>query len=209
MLDATALGPDATSVYLYYDENDVLIYVGITSHGERRQKEHNKVQPWWPLVASQMVEHYPIRRQATDRESALIAKYCPPFNSQGNPKAIASRTAYFDSRSLLEELTPTQRLRQLQNQVPLQRSYQSDTVLVLMAATRHAPIFSEVDFAVSKPQVMGPQFECGRLVEVAKHGFSTMFALEVEDDAVIMSRPFATVVRRNRRFVCTQIRVAN
>ena len=74
-----------TSVYLYYDANGVLIYVGITSRGVRRQREHEREKPWWKFTARQEIEHFPTRREALEREGFLIRAFSPPFNTQHNP----------------------------------------------------------------------------------------------------------------------------
>lgn len=74
-----------TSVYLYYDESDILIYVGITARGVSRQREHNSDKSWWSLVRRQEVEHYDSRVAAARRETDLITTWCPPFNTPQNP----------------------------------------------------------------------------------------------------------------------------
>lgn len=83
-----------TSVYLYYDRNDILIYVGITSRGIKRNFEHNTTKDWWPFVARQEVEHFDTRQEAAAREKSLISAHCPPFNIQHNPAHAQIRTAY-------------------------------------------------------------------------------------------------------------------
>ncbi len=83
-----------TSVYRYYDGAGVLLYVGITSTGMIRNRQHNADKEWWPLVKSQRVEHYPSRPRASVRERLLIRKYRPPFNKQHNPDHIAVAAAY-------------------------------------------------------------------------------------------------------------------
>lgn len=85
-----------TSVYLYYDVNGVLLYVGITSRAISRQREHNADKDWWPFVSIQSVEHYPSRAHAESRKRGLIRRYHPPFNTQHNPGHERARQAYFD-----------------------------------------------------------------------------------------------------------------
>ena len=83
-----------TSVYRFYDENDLLLYVGITSRRVTRQYEHNSSKDWWKFVKRQEVEHYPSRREAMSRERGLITRFRPPFNTQHNPDHEAVREAY-------------------------------------------------------------------------------------------------------------------
>ena len=86
---------DPTSVYRYYDSCDVLLYVGITKRGNKRNAEHfSKV--WWKYVARQEVSHFPTRKMALLEEAKLIASYQPPFNTQLNHNSDASRAAYLE-----------------------------------------------------------------------------------------------------------------
>lgn len=86
--------PTPTSVYLYYDHNDFLIYVGVTSRGIKRQVEHNTSKDWWQFVTRQEVEHFADRPEAMARERDLIVLHTPPFNTQHNPAASDVRSAY-------------------------------------------------------------------------------------------------------------------
>lgn len=88
------VAPTPTSVYLYYDHNDFLIYVGITSRGVKRQVEHNASKEWWQFVARQEVEHFDTRPEAAARERFLIETHTPPFNTQHNRAADQVRSAY-------------------------------------------------------------------------------------------------------------------
>lgn len=77
-----------TSVYLYYDKADRLLYVGITGRGHQRAKEHERSKSWWPLVARSEVQHFPTRERALEEESYLIAYHQPPHNTQGRTAAL-------------------------------------------------------------------------------------------------------------------------
>lgn len=86
---------DATTVYRYYDVNNILLYVGVTSRGAKRNAEHfSKV--WWKYVSRQEMAHYADRRTALAEERKLIASHQPPFNTQLNQSSDASRAAYLE-----------------------------------------------------------------------------------------------------------------
>lgn len=92
-----------TSVYLYYDHSDILIYVGITSRGIKRQAEHNDTKDWWQFVARQEVEHFADRPTALARERGLIEDHTPPFNKQHNRVADHVRSAYMLFRAAYDQ----------------------------------------------------------------------------------------------------------
>lgn len=73
-----------TSVYRYYDKHGLLLYVGITSRGPQRNREHNETKGWWSYVARQDVAHYSTRQEAERVEQELIRQNRPPFNVAHN-----------------------------------------------------------------------------------------------------------------------------
>lgn len=88
----SSTGP--TSVYLYHDEYDILLYVGITGRGVMRQREHNADKEWWPLVKRQYIEHFDTRDEASEMERRLIGQHHPPFNTTHNDNASVHRANY-------------------------------------------------------------------------------------------------------------------
>jgi predicted GIY-YIG superfamily endonuclease len=109
---------DPTSVYQYRDEYDVLIYVGVTKRATTRQAEHTS-KAWWPLVASQSVEHYPTRALALEREEALIKEQCPPFNTIHNRLSDIHRMNYETFRATVVPGGVVQIATQLGHRIPL------------------------------------------------------------------------------------------
>src|SRR6267154_2018176 len=93
----TTTSDTPTSVYRYYDRLGVLIYVGLTRTRTERNQQHNGDKDWWPLVASQAIDHFQTREEAIGGESALIAKFRPPFNTQQNPEHQTIKAAYLAS----------------------------------------------------------------------------------------------------------------
>jgi len=82
------------SVYQYHDRAGVLLYVGVTSRDVRRTQEHAETKQWWRLTTGSAIEHYPTRELALERESELIKRYKPPFNTIYNDRKAESQEHY-------------------------------------------------------------------------------------------------------------------
>lgn len=102
---STGLGPDSTaadvtaflwwkigppfpvySVYLYYDTDGRLLYVGATGQREKRGQQHARSAPWWHSVARAEFEHFNgphAKERAFTVERELIAELHPYFNVVG------------------------------------------------------------------------------------------------------------------------------
>ena len=133
--------PDPTSVYRYYDRAGMLIYVGITRQGMGRNLQHNGGAEWWEHVSSQEVEHYPTRKQAADREKALIRQYRPPFNKQHNIGYRELREAYQAVASTpWVHSAPIELYHRLGKMLPLDFVSRADRELVLRTRREHAPL---------------------------------------------------------------------
>lgn len=116
-----------TSLYRYYDDCDVLIYVGITKRGTTRNSEHNASKAWWPYVARQAVEHFPTRPEAQAREVELIERHTPPFNTQHNPRHAEMRAAYLTVVAAARpDADPVELLREVDGRLPLRLTGDSD-----------------------------------------------------------------------------------
>ena len=73
--------PEGTnSVYLCYDAQDRLLYVGITARGVWRNRQHSYRSTWWPQMVRQEWEHFVTRYEAICRENELIATLNPIYN---------------------------------------------------------------------------------------------------------------------------------
>lgn len=71
-----------TSVYLAYDTDEQLLYVGISFAPLVRCMQHAERAQWWPLIRRIEIEHYDARQQARARELQLIWTEQPLFNQQ-------------------------------------------------------------------------------------------------------------------------------
>lgn len=139
-----------TSVYRYYDKSGLLLYVGITSRGSKRNHEHNSKQ-WWEYVVRQEVEHHPSRPAAEARERDLIRKFRPPFNTVHNPDAAKSREAYLAAlvvgglsvEKLVTPLIPAGRRITLD-------VVRSGAIAVLKSRAADARIINALDLEMSK-----------------------------------------------------------
>lgn len=178
-----------TSVYLYRDDHDILIYVGVTSRQMRRQAEHNRSKDWWPYVAAQEVEHYGTRTEALAREAELIATRTPPFNVSLNVDHDAMRTAYLAFRESADAHSdPVKTLRELHQQIPLGIVEHDDTHLVLVTPAKYAHITSRV-IATRQVKTLSATTRCGSLRHVERRGPFTRFTFAVRR-GVDVDEPF-------------------
>lgn len=133
----------ATSVYRYYDDFGILIYVGITRQGMGRNVQHNHKADWWGYVSSQEVEHYPNRQQAAEREKALIRRYRPPFNKQHNIGYQELREAYTAvATTPWVHADPIELYKRLGKMLPLDVVNREPRELVLGSRRDHFPLAS-------------------------------------------------------------------
>lgn len=155
-----------TSVYLYYDEHDFLVYVGITSRGMKRQREHNDTKTWWKYVARQEVEHHPSRPAAEDRERYLIQRHRPPFNTVHNPDHKASKASYLKSRSQAEAVgVPLAKIGDMKNRLGFEAVNVVGDIVTLAADISGSGIDS-LGFATPKLIVSSG----GRKAKLVDHG---------------------------------------
>lgn len=153
-----------TSVYRYYDVHNILLYVGITSRGARRNQEHNAGKEWWAWVHRQDVDHYASRELATAREKHLIESHRPPFNKQHNRDHAAQRAAYLlfaslpgdvDQKATFGGRPASRRARQLvtglSHRLPLTKISETDRQVTYASRTDHFALAECVNFANDVP----------------------------------------------------------
>lgn len=77
-------------LYRFYDDNDRLLYIGISLHAAQRASEHRKLKPWWPDVHRMHVEHLDCDRREAERieREAIIAE-APIHNVTHNVQAAS------------------------------------------------------------------------------------------------------------------------
>lgn len=83
---------DETTLYRFYDAEDGLLYIGVTSVGPSRWSDHEHHRTWWAMVDRAATEHYPDRASALAAEKAAIAAEHPPWNTQHRfPRSVKAQ----------------------------------------------------------------------------------------------------------------------
>ena len=168
MIDPTA----ETSVYLYYDNTDVLIYVGITQRGSTRNSEHNKLRSWWQYVARQEIEHHPTRTDALLREAGLIRRFRPPFNVQHNTYYREMRHAYelYASGNAIAQ-DPKALLKSLSGKIPLHFFGEDDhNGHIFRTEAAHVSIGFRLQEFNGAKLINGSGTKIGRVTEICQCG---------------------------------------
>jgi hypothetical protein len=169
----TKQGP--TSVYLYFDRSNILLYVGITSRGAMRQREHNTDKGWWPYVARQQVEHYPSRAGALQRERELIALLAPPFNFMHNPDR--------DAREAYLRLAETGPLKEAPGMwIPMRVGLREDDLFVLVTSAEYSALAGTLSF--KNPFIVSASKRKVRDVTARRVGSAVAIRMRVAGDAV-------------------------
>lgn len=76
------------SLYRFYDADDRLLYVGITSRVPSRLSQHARDKEWFPYVARASFEHYQHRDDAALAEKKTIKRERPLYNLAHVPDDI-------------------------------------------------------------------------------------------------------------------------
>jgi hypothetical protein len=84
--------PEIT-LYRWYDETDLLLYIGISDNLGGRTKGHAKRSSWMEFAVRSTVERHPTRPVAERAEEAAIKTEKPLFNFQHNSSPEARRRA--------------------------------------------------------------------------------------------------------------------
>jgi predicted GIY-YIG superfamily endonuclease len=70
------------TLYRFYDQDDNLLYVGISADLARRLDQHARAKPWWTDVALVRVQHHPDRATVAAAERHAIRTEQPRYNVQ-------------------------------------------------------------------------------------------------------------------------------
>lgn len=72
-----------TAVYRFYDNDNTLIYVGITNNPVKRWDLHAYEKPWWSDVTLREIEWFSTREEAEVAEAQIISSRRPKWNVDG------------------------------------------------------------------------------------------------------------------------------
>lgn len=97
-----------TALYRWFDADDRLLYVGITSSLRARQSSHAKKSSWEAFAVRATIERYPCRADAEQAELDAIRAERPLFNDVGNdhPDAVRDLVTYLAERGRFDLLAP-------------------------------------------------------------------------------------------------------
>lgn len=70
------------TLYRLFNEQDQLLYVGISSKWYERFHQHEKTQPWWLSVAKITLENFETRDEVVEAEKLAIRLEKPLHNKQ-------------------------------------------------------------------------------------------------------------------------------
>lgn len=178
-----------TALYRYYDRHGLLLYVGITGRGVRRNAEHNKNAEWWPLVASQEVEHFDTRDLALSAEKSAIERLRPPFNQQHNPDHRLRRRAYFDASAVYEDVLDGSDLFKMagaiNKRIPLRLvDANSDGSVSWACSSAMTPVARHVVFLEQTSIHDTRSRGCGHMTSVEPSGAEVTFSGMVRHDKI-------------------------
>lgn len=80
---------EPTTLYRFFDANDQLLYVGITSNPVSRWDNHSRTKRNWQQAIRATLEHFASRDKALDAEAVAIRTERPLWNIQYNVRVPA------------------------------------------------------------------------------------------------------------------------
>lgn len=88
----------STALYRYFDTDDVLLYVGITSNQRERDRAHIRSSIWTRFAVRSTITHHRTRGAAEGAERKAIKDEQPVFNLRHNdsPEAVARLVEYLE-----------------------------------------------------------------------------------------------------------------
>lgn len=84
-----------TTLYRFFDENDTLLYVGITIFMPQRARQHAKNSEWHRFATRAELEHFESREEALQAESIAIRTERPAYNIAGSSQYAENEITHF------------------------------------------------------------------------------------------------------------------
>lgn len=75
-------------LYRHYSAENELLYIGVSSRIPQRNREHEKLSPWWYEIARIEIEPFPDRKSLLEAERLAIQAEQPRFNIQHNKVSV-------------------------------------------------------------------------------------------------------------------------
>jgi hypothetical protein len=101
MKKSTYFRPDRqkerTDVYRIYDDEGLMLYVGISYDACIRIRQHARTAAWWEMASRISVTTFADRWTAAKEEAFTIMMDAPPFNIGRDP--VAEEAAWMDANS--------------------------------------------------------------------------------------------------------------
>jgi predicted GIY-YIG superfamily endonuclease len=86
--------PTTVDLYRFYNNDNELLYIGISLSAAQRASQHKKTQGWWRLVARMDVEHLDCSRSEIEAiERDAIKRERPRFNIVHNTNGPSDKNA--------------------------------------------------------------------------------------------------------------------
>ena len=95
-VQAVEISGEPTALYRFYDQDDTLLYVGVSSNPAGRWVTHAAEKQWWPQVVRKTVVIYGSRIEAEIAEGIAIRSETPLHNiapGRRDPATIPPRKA--------------------------------------------------------------------------------------------------------------------
>lgn len=93
---------ERTALYRFYDQDDRLLYVGITEKVAIRWRAHARQSLWWHEVSRKTVAWFPSRDEAATAEVAAIQEEHPLYNITHAVRVLTPEQAEVAARSRAE-----------------------------------------------------------------------------------------------------------
>ncbi|MGV9226433.1 GntR family transcriptional regulator [Streptomyces albogriseolus] len=98
--------PERTALYKLYNEEDALLYVGVTNNTRVRWAKHATDKAWWGEVSRQEITWYADRISALAAEKEAIQRDQPRYNSEHiAPAAPTVDETDWGYQAIAEDLT--------------------------------------------------------------------------------------------------------